>query len=766
MGIENRIQELEAELQRKEKENEQLKKDLAFREKILACIQDSIMVHDAHGHWVYVNKAAHETRGYSEEELMQIPLSSLDTPEFAKNIPERIERLKREGSIFFETEHYQKDNSRLQLEVHSTIIELDGKDYVISDARDISLRKGTENTLAAINNTVDSAILLVDENGIINYANQKTSEMFGKPLNDIIGSPYPRYVEETHRQVAEEGMFALLRGEMESVSTERLYQRNDGSTFWGHLSGNRFESKNRNNLVGVIHDVTERKKMEIRLKEIYSNMRKLIEESPDTIVVHNMDGIIESANSAGYQLLGVNEDAIGKNIVEFIAAEDRTQIVDYVASRIRGEDVPTTYSAKLLAKDGEKIPVEISGTAIRISGEKKAVAYIKDMRSRVAAEVKAKELERELQQSQKMEALGTLTGGIAHDFNNLLSIIIGNAELVYDEVPAHNSGRYNLEQITAAGKRASDIIKQLLIFSRPGTEEKTTTDMYRLIRECDKLLRASIPTTIEIYYDQPSEPMMVEANPVQISQVLVNLSSNAMHAMEERGGVLEYRLDKEQAKDWMEPGEYVKLTVIDTGEGIAKENLEKIFDPYFTTKGVGKGSGIGLSVVKGIIEGHGGYIDVDSSPGKGTEFHIYLSSVEQVVEQTMQTSEIPYGKESILVVDDRAHIADMLTKQLESLGYSATKRTSSIEALEAFKANPKRYDLLLTDVTMPNMEGHKLAHEIRKIREDIPVILHTGYNAKISSEQAEELGYAYLQKPASRSDLANIVRNELDNIKE
>ncbi|MDM8517213.1 response regulator [Desulfobacterales bacterium HSG16] len=384
--------------------------------------------------------------------------------------------------------------------------------------------------------------------------------------------------------------------------------------------------------------------------------------------------------------------------------------------------------------------------------------------------LKKEKIESQLQQSQKMEAIGTLAGGIAHDFNNMLSVIIGNAELALYNVPESNPARKNLEAMKNAGLRAKDIVQQLLSFSRTSEQKQKPVNICPIIKDALIFLRSSIPTSIKIRKTIPDESVIILADPTQIHQVIINLCINAAHAMNE-GGIMEVNLsiietDKDEIiqETELNEGQYVKITVSDTGRGIAKEHLDKIFDPYFTTKEIGKGSGIGLSVVHGIVNSHNGEISVDSEYGKGTTFKVFFPVVEKepVYEEETDIT-VPTGDERILFIDDEKSIVDMAIQMLEQFGYTVTAKTSSADALETFRTRPDKFDLIISDISMPEITGDKLAKELLQIRPDIPIILCTGYSSRINDEKAKEIGIRDLvMKPIVKSVLAKTIRKVLD----
>lgn len=380
-------------------------------------------------------------------------------------------------------------------------------------------------------------------------------------------------------------------------------------------------------------------------------------------------------------------------------------------------------------------------------------------------------LEAKLQQAQKMEALGTLAGGIAHDFNNILAIILGNAELAIEDVSERSPVRHRLEEARKACLRAKDIVKQILTFSRQTEHEMTPTKITPIIEESIKLLRSSIPTTIEMRHNLSSHSDTINGDPGQIKEILINLCSNSAYAMRENGGVLEISLENitldEQTAvgyDDLSPGDYLRLSVSDTGQGIEPDILNRVFDPYFTTKEAGEGTGMGLAAVSGLIRNHNGAITVHSEEGKGATFHVYLPLVQDEISPKADMEEpLPTGSECILFIDDEQSLVNLGRQILGRLGYSVITRTSSSEALDLFRKNPQQFDLVVTDMTMPDMQGDRLAKELIKIDPDIPIILFSGYSDRIDEEKAKEMGIAaYIMKPVAMREMANTIRKVLD----
>lgn len=396
---------------------------------------------------------------------------------------------------------------------------------------------------------------------------------------------------------------------------------------------------------------------------------------------------------------------------------------------------------------------------------------LREIAERKLAEEQRQKLETQLQQSQKMEAIGTLAGGIAHDFNNILGAIIGYAEMIKGDCPDDSSLFHDIDQVLQAANRAKDLVRQILTFSRQAEANKIPVEPSLIIKEAIKLLRSSIPTTIAIVQDIDANAGFVLADPTQIHQILLNLCTNAFHAMEKEGGTLTISLHK-KALSLYEPGrestilskKFLQLSVRDTGEGIDPKIQEKIFDPYFTTKEVGKGTGMGLAMVHGIVQSCGGFINCVSRLGEGTVFHINLPSFEDHASQENDSKEpVPQGTEHILLIDDEEILLDMSKIMLERLGYQVTAEKDGADAVATFEKQPELFDIVITDQTMPGMTGVDLSRRILQIQPGMPIILCTGYSSLISKEQAHAMGIkGFAMKPLARKDIAVLIRKLLD----
>jgi PAS domain S-box-containing protein len=380
-------------------------------------------------------------------------------------------------------------------------------------------------------------------------------------------------------------------------------------------------------------------------------------------------------------------------------------------------------------------------------------------------------LEEQLRQSQKMEAIGTLAGGIAHDFNNILAAIIGFTEMVEEDLPPESQSRPRIGRVLKAASRGKDLVRQILAFSRKTELERKPLSLSSVIHETFQLLRASLPTTIEMNLGAKATRDTILATPAEVQQIIMNLATNAFFAMREKGGVLsisttdiDFEPDSPVLDADVEPGEYVQLVIADTGHGMEHHVMQRVFEPFFTTKGVGEGTGMGLAVVYGIVKSLHGTIAVESEPGKGSTFRICLpvaradENQESVVVKTT-----PRGTEHILIIDDEELLVEWGQAALERLGYSVTALTDSMEALKLFSVDPSRFDLVITDQTMPNLTGLHLARKLMAIRTNIPIILCTGHSDSVSPEKAKDAGIKdFLMKPLGKQQLAEAIRKVLN----
>ena len=520
----------------------------------------------------------------------------------------------------------------------------------------------------------------------------------------------------------------------------------------------------------------ERKLAEEALRESDARYKDLASFLPLSLFETDDQGNVTYANHFAFESIGYTQEDIDKgfNMLQVIHPKDHDRAIKMSMQVMQGEH--TGGSEYLVQrKDGSTFPAFIN-TRASIKDDKPVglKGYIFNLTEQKMAEEALRESEEKLRQAQKMESIGTLAGGIAHDFNNVLYAIIGYTELTMDDVPEGNPAQKNLKEVFKGAMRAKDMVQQILAFSRKADTQKKPIKVQSVVKEAIKLLRTSIPSTIEIRHNIDKDCSPVMADSTQIHQVVMNLATNAYQAMREKGGVLELTLmgaeiSSDDSDPDLGPGTYLKLTVSDTGHGMDNVVIEKIFDPYFSTKGPGEGTGMGLAVVHGIVKDHGGNIEVYSKLGEGSTFSVYLPLVETRPFEPETVSVVPVltGTERILFVDDEEALVFMTQQTLERLGYQVTSRTSSVEALEAFRAKPDAFDLVITDMTMPNITGVELTSRLKEIRADIPIIICTGFSEVIDKNRAKALGIReYVMKPIVKEEIARTIRKVLDEGKE
>lgn len=609
-------------------------------------------------------------------------------------------------------------------------------------------------------NTPDGIPLIVD-------ANEAAYTAHGYTREEFIGRPVAMIDDEEGKRLVKEHTAKIMTGE--PFRLENIHLRKDGSTFPVEVNAKRIDAEDgKSYILTTEYDISERRKAEQELRESKERFELAMDASEDGLFDwHLKSG--EIYYSPGWKrMLGYQDHELPNDFSvweSLTRAEDAQRSWEMQRELVNRERDRFEIEFKMKHKNGHWVDIlsraralfDDTGEAIRIVGTHVDISEIRS-------------LKKSLLQAQKMESIGNLAGGIAHDFNNILSSILGFTELALDAAPAGSSQREDLEEVYAAGNRAKELVKQILIFARQAEDKRIPVELGDIVTEALKLLRPSTPTTIDIR-PAVSTSARVFGNPTQLHQLVMNLCTNAVHSLQDNGGVLDISLkditlpsDSQPDMGELPAGAYLELTISDNGPGIDPEMKEKIFEPYFTTKEVGKGTGMGLAMVKGIVESCGGDIRVISEPGSDTSFVIRLPVATMDDHDELKSVKPPVaGSEHILFVDDEPPIAKMGSRVLTGLGYQVTVRTSSFEALELFKKKKDAFDLVITDMTMPSMTGDILSVEMRKIRPDIPIILCTGYSNRINEENAKQLGIdAFAYKPFTMVDLAKTVREVLD----
>ncbi len=522
------------------------------------------------------------------------------------------------------------------------------------------------------------------------------------------------------------------------------------------------------NRIRVLHSEAAQRKV----KEEQLLLAKVIHQAAEGVLTYDQEARVQYLNPAWEGICGVSaRDVLNNSLHDLLCCRRNEEFYRAVRNVIETGEASTGQYLNQ-REDGSRYRIEanISPVIAEYSDVVRYVAVIRDV-------TYESQLEDQLRTAQKMEAIATLAGGIAHDFNNILAAILTNTELVLDDFPLDDPLREHLEVVYQAGARGKSLVKQIVTISRQNVQERKPVCVEFIVDECLKLLRATLPATIEIRKDIVADLNPVSADPTQLHQVILNICTNAADAMEEHGGVLEVRLEEvtvasryDDIHASLHPGSYLKLSIKDNGHGMPREILERIFDPFFTTKGHGKGTGLGLSVAHGIIKNHGGLLNVESIPGKGTEFHIYLPKIYCVEEQPTSNEEllVATGRERILFVDDEPALVFSGQKMLEKLGYEVVTGTDSRTALQLFIEQPASFDLVITDQTMPHMTGEMLARELLKVRSDVPIILCSGNvlndSSGVSMAKARAIGIQeFMNKPYERSEMSRLVRRMLDN---
>jgi len=601
----------------------------------------------------------------------------------------------------------------------------------------------------------------ISEDGIVLSVNQFGAEQLGYTIDELVGESVLNVFYPDDRVTVQKRLAKCIKHPRHVAYWEFRKIRQDGSLMWVKENVRVIEENNGAKVALVVcDDITERKETELALTQNEKKYRTLFEKTSDAIfIIDRKTGKYLDANESALKLTGRNWSELSK-----------LTILD-ISSRNTENRLKKLGDIKITQKLGQAVYTRSNGekrTAMLI-----AIPLSDDTIIGIARDITEELILNErLRQSQKMEAIGTLAGGIAHDFNNILSGIFGYTQLAQSNIENTEKAIQHIDQINTGAKRAAELVQQILTFSRKSEYQKHHLNLFKSVDEALKLLRSSIPSSIEIVKNLDSQSI-VYADPIRIHQVVMNLCTNAYHVMRETGGSLTVSLsDVEIVKSkylWDKkiiPGEYIKFEVGDTGIGMKKGELDKAFEPYFTTKGLGQGTGLGLALVHAIVDEHNSFLDVHSEPGQGTNFYIYFPIVKpEKKDDALKVSKKHQarGGETIMVVDDEESIRQSCSEYLQSQGYKVEVFSNGIDALERFNANSIKFDLIITDLTMPGLSGDKLSVEILKIQPKMPIILCTGFSEDMTKKKAIQLGIRkFVLKPISNSDLSILIRKIID----
>ena len=774
--LEKRIQELEQLALKKTQLEEELFEEKYFSQTLLLNSPVLFVAINAEGKTIMVNNTMLHLLGYKYDEVIGKDYLTTFVPEANREELSKIftKLIKFNKPTLNENYISTKEGKELLIEWHGrSVFNKKGEfNFFFGLGIDITKRKKTEAALSKseekyrniyTNAQVGLARTQISTGKVLT-CNDKMAQIFNYEntedfINEFIFSD--NYVNPQLR--------VSLLNELKKTgvrnNVEAEFYGKDKSKVWARFDTRIFPDKGY--MEDVVVDITERKIGEKALIESENRFRDISLSMADWIWETDSETKFKYISQSITEVLGYSpEELIGKTPFDLMP-EDESVRVKEIASKI----VSNSESFKDLEnwnidKQGHSILMLTSGIPI-FDNEGKVQGY-RGISKNITVQRK---LETQLQQAQKMESIGTLAGGIAHDFNNILFPIVGHTEMLLADLPEDSPFQDGLKEIYTSVLRAKELVKQILTFSRQDTNELKLMKIQPIVKEVLKLIRSTIPTTIEIKQDINPDCGTIKADPTQIHQIVMNLTTNAYHAMEVAGGELKISLKEVELGEYdlitpdISPGVYVCLIVADTGVGMEKDLKDKIFDPFFTTKVIGKGTGMGLSVVHGIVTAMGGSIHVYSEPGKGTQFHVYMPVEKSFSEEQATDSKaiIQGGNEQILLVDDEEAILTMEKQMLERLGYQVTSRISSVEALEAFRYSPDKFDLVITDMAMPNMSGDKLSAELTTIRPDIPVLICTGFSETMSEEKATSLGIkGFLMKPIVMKNLAQKIREVLD----
>lgn len=706
------------------------------------------------------------------EHIKNIPIIFLSALSETKN---KVDGFK-VGAVDYITKPIETEELLSRIDLHLTLkslqdnleeqVELQTEELLTANE---ALKKREEEYRSLMTAAPDP-IIVYDLNLKPRYMNPAFTRIFGWNLNEMMDIK-KNFIYEGEWEKTDEAVKIILKeGFISSFETKR--NTKSGIVLDVSISGAAYKN-DKGEVTGLIvnlRDISELKKAQSKIFESEKRYRLLAENVNDNIWILNIsDYKFTYCSPSIERILGYTaEEIVELDIKKFLTCESLKKIDKLINSTRKNRNAPKRYNVielEQIRKDGSLIWTEVTASFLWDQDEepKSVLGVTRDITER-------KQLEIQLQQSQKMEAIGTLAGGIAHDFNNILSAVFGFAQLVKMKLKDDDDVVKNVDQIMAAGIRARDLVRHILTFSRQTDLKRGVVDIVPLIKESLKFIKATIPRSIEVIQNIKKSTMMVYADPTQIQQVAMNLMTNAVQSMKNDSGLLEVSIGHAAQNDFSNHDElkhekYIRFVVRDTGCGIEEGDIERVFEPFFTTKSLSNGTGLGLSTVYGIIKDMEGIIKVESEPYKGTEFRVYFPEHKGKKDKGSITSgpALIRGKGRILLVDDEEPIVNWCRQLLNAIGYDVVAKTSSIEALEEFKNSKDKFDLVLTDLSMPEMSGIDLSKKINSIDKDIPVILCTGFNDGHSAESLKQYGIvSVLLKPMVASEFAEVIKEALN----
>jgi hypothetical protein len=745
---------------------------------------DCVYLADFEGNFLDANQAALDLLGYQRDEIQTLNFASLLPPDQLALARRATEELRTTGRQLNRTEFrlQGKDGAPVHVETQSSVIFREGRPWAVQGiARDITgrkraeeaLREATEHLLNIVK-CIPDTIWSIDLSGRFTYISPSVARTHGWSVEECLAQTVrelntPRQTELNDALLGAELERALSPGYDRSkvITFESEQLRKDGSTFWAEIRASLIWSDDGKpvGVTGITRDITERRSAELRLRESEDRFRSLSTASMEAIMVHSR-GVILDVNAQFVRLFGYDtpEELIGRNGLDFMMTPDSAA---RIWRRIQESDAGP-FEITCIRKDGSTFAAETDSRPLLYRGQEAVIASCRDITERRLSEANQEKLRAQLTQAQKMESIGRLAGGVAHDFNNLLTVINGYSQLALNALNTGDPLRRQLEEILKAGGRASELTRQLLAFSRKQLMQPRRLDLNRVVEGLQSMLQRLVGEDVEARFALTPDTPVVQADPHQLEQVILNLVVNARDAMPKGGRLLieTARVNRDAGSSTRNPeagpGPYAMLAVSDTGAGMDEATRQRIFEPFFTTKPAGEGTGLGLSMVQGIVAQSGGYIEVYSEPGNGTTFKVYLPALDAPAEAGARTGTeaVRGGKETILVVEDQADVREYAAAVLRQYGYHVILAANAGEALLACERTP--IHLVLTDVVMPHVGGRELAARLERARPELKVLFMSGYtdNVILHHEHLEANGQ-FVQKPFTPVELAAKVRQVL-----